>query len=207
MSVKAVWWALLAAMALTMVLLFNYWASYQPLSTLVYSGIVLALCGLANVALPFRFLGIRKRAVGALILAGGAGLALAALLWPAPTIRVTQHRARLDDIMPEYQFYEQHSERVHARPEQVMQAIRQTTIGDLKSYVTLMRIRAAALRRPFHGPGNIQDERVLDALSEGFVSLGGNEHEIFMGGVGNARYSRPQVKNLQEFAAYREEGV
>ncbi len=71
MSFKAVAWTLLAAMAFTTVLLFNYWAAYQPLSTLAYSGIVLALGGLANLVLPFRFLGVRKRAVGALILAGG----------------------------------------------------------------------------------------------------------------------------------------
>jgi len=120
MSMKAVAWTLLAAIALAAILLLNYWASYQPLSTLAYSGIVLALCGLANLAFPFRFLGIRKRAVAALILAGGVGLAIAALLWPAPMIRVAQHRTVLDDIMPEYQFFERHSARIHARPQQVM---------------------------------------------------------------------------------------
>jgi hypothetical protein len=44
MSFKAVAWTLLAAIAFTAVLLFNYWAAYQPLSTVAYSGIVLALC-------------------------------------------------------------------------------------------------------------------------------------------------------------------
>ncbi len=102
MSFKAVAWTLPAAIALAAILLLNYWASYQPLSTLAYSGIVLSLCGLANLALPFRFLGIRKRLVGAVILAGGVTLAIAALLWPAPLIRVVQHRTLLDDIMPEY---------------------------------------------------------------------------------------------------------
>ena len=100
MSFKAVAWTLLAAMALTAVLLFNYWASFQPLSTLAYSGIAMAFAGLANLSFPFRFLGIHKRSAGALILAGGVGLALAALLWPASTIRVAQHETRLDDIMP-----------------------------------------------------------------------------------------------------------
>ena len=45
------------------ILLFNYWASCQLLATFVYAGIVTALLGLANLALPFRFLGIRKRAI------------------------------------------------------------------------------------------------------------------------------------------------
>ena len=49
MSGKAVAWTLLSAIAFATVLLFNHWASYQPLSTLLYAGIVLALCGLANI--------------------------------------------------------------------------------------------------------------------------------------------------------------
>ncbi len=189
MSFKAVAWTLLAAVAFTAVLLFNYWAAYQPLSTLAYSGIVLALCGLANLAIPFRFLGIRKRAVGAFILAGGVGLTMAALLWPAPMTRVAQHRTVLDDIMPEYQFYERHSARIHARPEQVMQAVRQSTFGDMKSLVTLLKIRGAVLR--IHDTGVfLQDKRVLDAFSEsGYVS-GGSDHEIVMCGGANLRAKR-----------------
>src|SRR5512142_3429638 len=99
MSVKSLSWGLLVAVALGAVLLFNYWASYQPLSTLLYAGVLVAVFGLANLALPFRFLGIGKRVVGAVVLAGGAGLAAAALLWPASTVRVAQPRTRLDDIM------------------------------------------------------------------------------------------------------------
>ena len=57
------------------VLLLNYWASFQLLSTLTYTGIVAALIGLSNLALPFRFMGVRRRAVGALGLAGGVVLA------------------------------------------------------------------------------------------------------------------------------------
>lgn len=207
MSRKAVWWTAVTASAVGAVLLLNYWASYQPLSTLAYAGIVLAFCGLANLAVPFRFLGIRKRAAGALVFAFGVVLALAALLWPAPTIRVAQHRTLLDDIMPEYQFSERHSQRIHARPGQVMLAIRQTTLGDLKSYATLMRIRGAALRRPYRDPGNSQHERVLDALSAGFISLAASDHEIVMGAIGKARSPRPDVRDLPEFAAYQQEGV
>jgi hypothetical protein len=207
MSFKAVAWTLLAAMAFAAVLLFNYWASYQPLSTLAYTGIVLALGGLANLALPFRFLGIHNRAVGALILAGGVGLALAALLWPAPTIRVAQHRTVLDDAMPEYQFFERHSARIHARPEHVMQAIRQSTFGDMKSLVTLLKIRGAVLR--LHDSGEfLQDKRVLDAFSESGYILGGSEHEIVIFGVWNVRANRrPEVHTLQEFTDYPEQGA
>ena len=206
MSFKAVAWTLLAAMAFTTVLLFNYWAAYQPLSTLAYSGIVLALCGLANLVLPFRFLGVRKRAVGALILAGGVALTLTALLWPAPMIRVTQHRTVLDDIMPEYQFSERHSARIHARPEQVMQAVRESTFGDMKSLVTLLKIRGAVLR--IHDTGDfLQDRRVLDAFSASGYLFGGSEHEIVMFGVWNVRAKRRlEARTVQEFADDREQG-
>jgi len=208
MSFKAVAWTLLAAMAFAGVLLLNYWAAYQPLSTLVYSGIVLALGGLANLVVPFRFLGVRKRAAGALILAGGVGLAVAALLWPAWMIRVAQPRTRLDDVMPEYQFNERHSARIHARPEQVLEAIRQSTVGDLKSLVTLLKIRAAVLRTPYHDIGEWQDKRMLDTFSASGYLLGGSEHEIAMFGVWNARANRrPDVSTLQEFADYREQGA
>jgi hypothetical protein len=207
MSRKAVWWTLLAAIAVALILLFNYWASYQPLSTLTYSGIVLALCGLANVAIPFRFLGIRKRAIGALVLAAGIVLALSALLWPAPTIRVAQHRSVLDDIMPEYQFGERHSARIHAAPERVMQAVRESTFGDMKSLFTLLKIRGAVLR--IHDNGAfLRDKRVLDAFTASGFLAGGNEHEALVCGVWNVRTNRrPEVRTLRELADYREQGA
>ena len=207
MSRKAAWWALLTAMALAAILLLNYWASYQPLSTLAYSGIVLALCGLANLAIPFRFLGIRKRAVGALLLAGGVGLALAALLWPAPMIRVAQHRTVLDDAMPEYQFSERHSARVHAQREQAMQSVRLATFGDMESLDTLLKIRAAALR--IHDTGSsLHDLRVLDAFAASGFLTGGSEHEVVMFAAMNVRTKRrPEERTLQEFADYREPGA
>ena len=207
MSFKAVAWTLLAAMAIVAVLLFNYWAAYQPLSTLVYSGVVLALGGLANLALPFRFLGIRKRTVGALMLAGGVGLGVAALLWPAPMIRVARHRTSLDDVLPEYQFSERHFTRVHARPERVMQAVRQSTFGDMKSLVTLLKIRAAALRTNDTG-AFLHDMRVVDAFSASGYLLGGSEHELVMAMVWNVRAGRrPDARTLPEIARYHEQGA
>lgn len=207
MSLRAVYWILVASVAAAGILLLNYWGSYQPLSTLAYTGIVLALCGLANVVMPFRFLGIRRRAIGLLVLAAGVIMAVGALLWPAPTVRVAQHTTVLDDAMPEYQFYERHSTRVHAPPEQVMQAVRQSTFGDLKSLDTLLKIRAAVLRVPFQGGDALKRKRVLDAFSEAGYLNGGNEHEVALFGVWNARANRrPDVKTMQDFVAYREAG-
>jgi hypothetical protein len=207
MSSKAVAWALLAAMALAAVLIFNYWAAHQPLSTLVYSGIVMAVAGLANLIVPFRFLGVRKRTVGALLLVGGVALALGALSWPARTIRVAQHQSVLDDTMPEYQFAEKHSTRIHARPEQVLQAVRESTFGDMKCMETLLKIRATALH--LHDPGpSLADKRVLDVFSASGYVTGGNAQEVVMYGGANAREKRGLgIHNVQEFVTYREPGA
>lgn len=209
MSVKTLSWMLLAAIAIGAVLVFNYWASYQPLSTLAYCGIVAALLGLANLAIPFRFLGIRKRSFGALVLAAGIALALAALYWPAGTIRVAQHRTRLDDIMPEYQFFERHSTRVHAPAPQVLQAVRESTFGDMKSLGTLLKLRAAALRGDSGDTGAfLREKRVLDAFAASGYASGGSDHEIVMAGGANVRAMRPLAfHSLQEFADCHEQGA
>ena len=201
-------WVMVGVLAAAGVLLLNYWASYQPLSTLAYSGIVLALCGLASFAIPFRFLGIRKRAVGALVLTGGVALALAALHWPAPMIRVAQPKTRLDEVLPEYQFSERHSTRVHARLEQAMQAIRESTFGDMKSLATLLKLRGVVLRAPGPDFEKWQNKRILDAFAESGYLSGGSEREIVMIGVWNAREQRrPDVHTLQQLADYREQGA
>lgn len=207
MSRKAVAWALRTATALALVLLLNDWASSQPLSTLVYSGIALALCGLANLAFPFRFLGIRKRVAGAVILAAGASLAIAALFWPAPTVRVAQPRTVLDVIMPEYQASERHSARIHARPGQVIEAVRQSTFGDMKSLVTLLKIRGVFLPEPSRDPGDLRDRRILDSFAQAHDIFGGSEHEIAIFGSWNVRQNRrPDVNTLREFADDRQPG-
>ncbi len=204
MSIKTLSWILLAAVALGAVLLLNYWASYQLLSTLAYAGIVAALAGLANLAVPFRFLGVRKRRGGALVLAGGVGLTFAALFWPAATVRAAQPRTRLDAIMPEYQFFEKHSARVLARPEQVMRATRESTFGDMKSLGTLLKIRGAVLRIQDTGE-SLQNKRVLDAFSAPGFLVDDSEHEIVMFWAANVRAGRlAELHSSQEFVDYQE---
>ena len=206
MSVKTLSWILVSAITLGAILLFNYWASYQWLSLLAYTGIVAAVLGVANLVLPFRFLGIRKRVFGALVLAAGVVLTLAALAWPAAMMRVEQPRTRLDETMPEYQFGERHSARIHARPEQVIEAVRQSKFSDMKSLGTLLRIRAVTLR--IHDTGDsLMDKRVLDVFSASGYVTGGSEHEIVMCGGANVHAKRSLgVRTLQECADSREPG-
>jgi hypothetical protein len=209
MSLKTLLWILLAATALGAVLQFNYWASFQLFSTLAYAGIVAAVFGLANLAVPFRFLGICKRVVGALTLAGGVVLTLAALFWPTPMIRAAQHKSILDDIMPEYQFSEKHWVRIHTQPGQAMKAVRESTWGDLKALVTLLKIRGAVLRTPYQETGAFAtDKRIFDVSAASGPVLGGSDHEIAMAWGADVQAKRPlPVRTLQEFADYRQPGA
>jgi hypothetical protein len=209
MSAKAVSWTVVGALALGMAVLFNYWASFQPLSTLVYCGLVLVLAGLANVAVPFRFLGVRRRRVGLLVLAGGVALALVALYWPAAMIQVAQHKTLFDDVVPQYQFGERHSVRVHARPEQAIGAARAATWGDLSSLVTLMKIRGAVSGHPYRDNGAFSgDKRILDAFAASGYVTGGNDDEVVMAGGADTQAGRPlAVHSLQEYAGFRKPGA
>jgi hypothetical protein len=207
MSRKTLWWILPGAFALGAVLLFNYWASFQPLSTLVYAGMIGAFLGLVNLAVPFRFLGIRKRLTGGFILAGGGVLAFAALHWPAPTIHVAQHQTVLDDILPQYQFSEKHSIRIHNRPQPVLEAVRQSTWADMRSLVTLLKIRGAVARQPFHDAGVFRG-RILDGFAASGYVIGGSDREIVAAGGANVNTKGPiRTHSLQEFADYSEPGA
>ena len=197
----------LAAIAVGAALLFNYWAPSEWASLLVYTGIVTAILGLANVALPFRFMGVRKRLVGALVLAVGAALSAAALYWPAATLRAAQPKTLVDEIMPEYQFSEVHRTRVHAPREQVMRAIREATFNDMTSLTTLLKIRGVVLRAPSHAE-EFQNRRILEAFQASGYLTGTSDHEIALFGAVDIRAQRrPDLRDLQQLAAYRAPGT
>ena len=109
--------------------------------------------------------------------------------------------------MPEYQFYERHTTRVHARLEQVMQAVRQSTFADMTSLTTLLKIRGAALR--IHETGQLpQDRRIFDAFSAPGMLLDDSGHELLMCWIASLREKGlARVQTLEEFAAYREQSA
>jgi len=209
MSVKTLSWIMVAAAAVGAALLFNYWVSYQWLSLLAYAGIVVGLFGLVNVAVPFRFLGIRSRGVGAGVLALGVAVTVLALLWPASIVRVAQAKTTLDNVLPQYQFSERHSLCIHARPEQVLQAVRESTFGDMRSLNVLLKIRGAGLREGGRDSEALaRDKRILDAFAASGYVVGGNDRELVMAGGANVRAQKPlAVRSLQEFTDCREHGV
>ena len=142
---------------------------------LVYAGGLTALVGLAGVVRPLRFIGLRRRRAGALVLGAGLAGALLGFALPAPLVRVESPHTRLDAVMPAYHFHEVHAVRVHAPPARILAAVRAVTAGEIRLFRTLTWIRAPRLggggrESILNAP---EDQPILDvALRSGFAALG-----------------------------------
>jgi len=108
---------------------------------LVDTGFVLILLGLVSLLKPLKFLRIRSRARGALILLLGLLVAAFGMALPAPEERITQPRTQLDEFVPVYQFNEFHSVLVKAPRDQTYRAIKNVTASEILLFRTLTWIR------------------------------------------------------------------
>jgi hypothetical protein len=139
---------------------------------LVYAGFLLAFLGFASLLIPLRFLRIRSRARGALVLLAGLFLTVIGMALPARETRIAEPRTRLDELVPVYQFSEFHSIRVAAPREEAYRAIREVTAREIFLFQTLTAIRRFG--RP--GPESIlnapERQPLIDiALRGGFLLL------------------------------------
>ena len=110
-------------------------------SAVVYTGLVVALGGLALVVRPVERLRVPTRVRG--LMAAGAGVLLAAagLLAPAFESHATGARTRLDEFAPVWQFHEVHTIEIAAPPSRVFDAIRQVRADEIFLFRTLTWIR------------------------------------------------------------------
>jgi len=110
-------------------------------SVLVYAGLALAFVGFVSLIKPLRFLGIRTRARGGLVLLAGVVVVIAGMALPAPETRIVAPRTALDEFVPVYQFGEFHSIQVAAPRERTYRALRAVTADDIFLFRTLVWIR------------------------------------------------------------------
>ncbi|MGA7992226.1 MAG: hypothetical protein WCC53_12375 [Thermoanaerobaculia bacterium] len=119
------------------------------------------------------------------------GLALIAFssLWflpPPHAQRSERPRARIDDVLPEFQFEEFHERFVRAAPEAIDQAIRSVPANEIRFFRVLTWIRNPG--RPWAGQGESllnppSNQPILDvALRSSFVLLADDPgHEMVLG--------------------------
>ena len=118
------------------------------LSIIVYLGLGLSAAGALSALVPLRFLGIRSRGIGWLVLLAGVVVAGVALTRPTDETTVASPRTRLDDFAPTYQFNEVHEIPVNATPERVYQATLQVTAAEIPMFRTLIWIRRGGTKGP-----------------------------------------------------------
>jgi hypothetical protein len=135
---------------------------------LVHAGLLVALVGLISALIPLRFVGLRSRGAGLLLMLAGVSIFVVGMALPVRITRVATARKALDLHMPAYQARELHSVRVRAAPERVAEAIRSVTALDIRSFATLNRIRNPHAR----GSHDLLGKRMCDVLHRaGFVTL------------------------------------
>lgn len=177
----------------------------------VYLGLTLLFVGGVSILKPLRLLAIRSRLRGALVATSGLAALLVGIVLPAPAIRVSEPRHRLDEIIPEYQFSEHHSLVVQAPPPRVAAATREVTAREIRLFRFLTWLRAPRLgerRESILNPS--PDRPILEvALSSGFVPLAEVEdREIVFGTlvIAPPGFRRESIATTGDFAILRDPG-
>jgi hypothetical protein len=171
--------SVLAAVALSAILLLTRYVPFETPSYLFWAGAIVVLAALISLIHPLRFLLIRTRRVAALALLGGAAASACAVSWP---YRLTHagSRTALDRAMPEYHCNEVNSIRVQASREAALRAMREVTPEEIKLFRTLMGARQlAGGQRP-----HFDDMRrpILGSLEKGlFPLISRDDGEVVLG--------------------------
>jgi len=206
MNKPTLWWSLIAVVVLAALLVLHHYAPLQPEFVALYAGLGVALLGFLCVLVPLRFLGLRRRVTGLLVLVAGVLVVVAALFWPAPTLRSPGPHQRLDDFMPTYSFYEFHETHVNAPPDSVVSAMHRVGLADLPAAVFLLRVRGMVAGH--REAGTIPRESLLDLMSRpgtGFLVLDASDPREFVGGmVGRATAPKPPIRTAEQFLAFRD---
>jgi hypothetical protein len=194
----------------------SHYAPFQIEVAGVLMGICIFITGLLSVIKPFKFIHIRSRRSAILISVSGFLVFLVSMTWPASTIRSSRPHQRIDDFMPEYQFYEYHEVAVNAPVEEVASAIKKVTFADIPVAIWLMRIRAMASGQ-LKGPSSsgakpvpeMLSKPILELLSQpgsAFLTLDDSDPNEYVGGMVGKPWSSEiptHVSSPDEFRTFR----
>jgi len=108
---------------------------------LIYFGLLTAVFGGVSLIKPLKFLEIRSRWRGALVLGLGSVAAIAGFALPIEEYRIATPQTQLDQFAPLYQFREFHSIRVAAPRDRVYLSMKMVTADEISLFRTLTWIR------------------------------------------------------------------
>lgn len=118
----------------------------------------------------------------------------------------------LDELLPEYEFYERHRIVVDASPDRALEAVKQATPGEMPLVRLLFAIRSLPARvRGKRGlPAKKTEPLYEQMLASGFVLLAEEpDREVVVGKVGQMFKpggEAPTICDAQEFAAFEKPG-
>jgi hypothetical protein len=118
----------------------------------------------------------------------------------------------IDDVLPAYQFGELHSLRVHAAPDEVLQAIRDVAPEEIRLFRLLTAIRSLPARLLGRGAARSPSRPLLEtALHAGFLALVEDPgREVVFGTVGQfwrlAGARPPRIETPEAFASFDSPG-
>lgn len=121
--------------------------------------------GAATLAGAGAMLRRRTRGTGVALIAGGLGLAAAALAWPVSEER-TAGTTHLDAAMPRWQFNEVHAIHVDADPRRVYDAIHAVKANEIRFFATLVAIRRGFAKTEEGILNPSYDRPILDVATE-----------------------------------------
>jgi len=167
-------------------------------SVLLYLALAVAFAGFVSILVPLRFLRIRTRRKGAVVMVAGiVGVVVIAML-PVSEKRIAKRESRLDDFMPVWQFGERHDIVVAAPPERVFDAILHVSADEIRFFRLLTTIRRGGRKGP-EGILNVPEKLpILEvATRTSFVWLANEPpREIVVGTVVVAPRVRPKGAKL-----------
>jgi hypothetical protein len=155
---------------------------------ILYLALLGAMAGVVSLVKPLRFLGIRTRKRGLLVLGLACLVFTAGVYLPTSETRVETPRTLLDEFVPVYQFSEFHTVDISAPKDRVDSAIRTVRPEEIRFFKTLTTIR---------GIGNMGHEGrpILESFVSGWFLLLADEpgKEIVFGHGGDARAGKTLV--------------
>jgi hypothetical protein len=157
-------------------------------SVVCYGGLLAMLAGALSLIRPLRFLRIRSRRAGAVLVALGASVTAIVLLLPARLVRAPVEAgtppSALDELMPAYHFRELHAIHVQASPDRVYKAVKEVRPGEIRLFLLLTGIRSLRPGRLIgRGVPPLASQRPILEISErgGFMVLADTPGEIVQG--------------------------